>query len=76
MAGAIAASAQHQDAAALVRFIVSRRQRTALAGHLRSFLAMFPHVAMVVTSREAGYRLFREDLRQMLVNAQAGHARG
>ncbi|WP_234414636.1 UdgX family uracil-DNA binding protein [Stenotrophomonas sp. ZAC14D2_NAIMI4_6] len=26
--------------------------------------------------REAGYRLFREDLRQMLVNAQAGHARG
>ncbi|WP_414615332.1 UdgX family uracil-DNA binding protein [Stenotrophomonas pavanii] len=26
--------------------------------------------------REAGYRLFREDLRQMLVNAQAGCARG
>lgn len=31
-------------------------KRTALAGHLRSFLAMFPKVAMVVTSREAGYR--------------------
>ncbi|HAL23858.1 MAG TPA: uracil-DNA glycosylase [Stenotrophomonas sp.] len=26
--------------------------------------------------REAGYRLFLEDLRQMVVNAQAGHARG
>jgi hypothetical protein len=30
--------------------------RTAFAGHLRTLLAMFPHVAMVVTSREAGYR--------------------
>lgn len=30
--------------------------RTTFAGHLRSFLAMFPQVAMVVTSREAGYR--------------------
>lgn len=30
--------------------------RTTFAGHLRSFLAMFPKVAMVVTSREAGYR--------------------
>lgn len=30
--------------------------RTTFAGHLRSFLAMFPNVAMVVTSREAGYR--------------------
>ncbi len=31
--------------------------RSTFAGHLRSFLAMFPNVAMVVTSREAGYRL-------------------
>ncbi|NQT11424.1 MAG: NACHT domain-containing protein, partial [Planctomycetes bacterium] len=30
--------------------------RTTFAGHLRTFLAMFPQVAMVVTSREAGYR--------------------
>jgi hypothetical protein len=30
--------------------------RTTFAGHVRSFLAMFPKVAMVVTSREAGYR--------------------
>ena len=30
--------------------------RTAFAGNLRSFLAMFPQVAMIATSREAGYR--------------------
>ncbi|HPQ42978.1 MAG TPA: NACHT domain-containing protein [Syntrophales bacterium] len=30
--------------------------RTTFAGHLRTFLAMFPQVGMVVTSREAGYR--------------------
>ncbi|MDP6545256.1 MAG: NACHT domain-containing protein [Phycisphaerae bacterium] len=30
--------------------------RTTFAGHLRTFLAMFPQAAMVVTSREAGYR--------------------
>jgi len=30
--------------------------RTTFAGHLRTFLAMFPHAAMIVTSREAGYR--------------------
>ncbi|MCL4201199.1 MAG: NACHT domain-containing protein [Pirellulaceae bacterium] len=30
--------------------------RTTFAGHLRTFLAIFPHTAMIVTSREAGYR--------------------
>ena len=30
--------------------------RTTFAGHLRTFLSMFPQAAMVVTSREAGYR--------------------
>ena len=30
--------------------------RTTFAGHLGTFLAMFPQAAMVVTSREAGYR--------------------
>lgn len=30
--------------------------RTAFAANLRSFLAMFPQVAMIATSREAGYR--------------------
>lgn len=36
--------------------IADQGARRAFAGHLRSFLAMFPNVAMVVTSREAGYR--------------------
>jgi hypothetical protein len=31
--------------------------RQTFANHLRTFLAMFPHVALVVTSREAGFRL-------------------
>ena len=31
--------------------------RQVFAGHLRTFLAMFPQVALVVTSREAGFRL-------------------
>jgi hypothetical protein len=31
--------------------------RQAFAGHLRTFVAMFPQTALVVTSREAGFRL-------------------
>ena len=30
--------------------------RATFSGHLRTFLAVFPKVATVVTSREAGYR--------------------
>ncbi|NQZ07396.1 MAG: NACHT domain-containing protein [Algicola sp.] len=36
--------------------ITDESGRTAFAANLRSFLAMFPQVAMIATSREAGYR--------------------